>query len=334
MPFRSNPANNVPASGGGGGSDPIPNNLAGFPRLGTIPSGEGIKISAGVLATGAVGGNLFPGYVGDGDYFYLPTTNAQVIYYNAAGSILWAKYTYDLENNQDDWVGFFFKGTLLYVVTIDIGTAPDNYSLFTIAQDGTVVELGGSSPPGPTDQFLQQPTWHIASYNGIGSSGITYDNFNDDIIVTAMDLTPDTASFFRMSMTGQITTTILPYDDESMTQYGVPWNTTNGSGVFMASGGIFALKFGTSANLGADVDIRNMQVDPQEDGSNLSAISIDTRTYKPVGYQNDATGVDVIVSVSPTATTQISRAKAVSRVAFNDWAIRMCEYMGFDVGEY
>lgn len=169
MAFNSNPGNVTPPSsvestafaiGGAGRFPPVPQ--SGYKN--TPP-------------TGALAGTRVPGFVGDGDYINLPVTNGVIEYYNAANVLQWSKTRTNIFSGMDDWCGFIFDGTLIYLVGVDEGTTPNTYVTASIDVAGTIVNIGNAQPA--SDFTSTATAWGSGSLSISGSSHIQRASFTN-----------------------------------------------------------------------------------------------------------------------------------------------------------
>ncbi|MBL4680851.1 MAG: hypothetical protein JKY88_09030 [Pseudomonadales bacterium] len=115
-------------------------------NLGVMPILTPVSLGAALFAE-AQTGNRLEGYSGDGDYIELPSSAADTIeYFNSAGSSQWTVSQANVHANIDDWVGFLFDASLIYLVGVDEGTTPNTYYTASINSAGTIVNIGNAQP--------------------------------------------------------------------------------------------------------------------------------------------------------------------------------------------
>ena len=96
------------------------------------------------------------GFVGDGDYFVLPSLSTASITYNdsdgnqvTTGSWAGGISPSEIDAAADNWCGFMLDETdsLLYVMVCDVGATPDEYLLASIDVAGVITQIGVFSAP-------------------------------------------------------------------------------------------------------------------------------------------------------------------------------------------
>lgn len=300
------------AGGGGGLAVPVISLLTNYPKM----------LSTATLHTNQ--GNIMPGFVGDQDVIEIPISAAFTLNYtDASGSLVFFKNVDDFGGgNSDIWMGYFFKGSLLYVFTIDTTTAPDTFYTDTVDIAGNIVNIGNDQPANnnfnganfntstgttASNQVMQHPDGNSVIWLGKKLSGVEYliTNLSDGQFTVDSPVDPVQAS----------TSIVLECN------------------LLLSANGSYIAPIGTSIQGGSVPDWGGPPVRTGGSGIALSADLIDqigigwTSAYKPVHYQNDATGIDAVVFIHPTSAGIGSVPRVYGRKELSDWNNAMVQYM-------
>ena len=89
------------------------------------------------------------GFLGDGDYFHLPTSGTEDLkYYNSSKVEQWSIALTDVNAACDYWVGMILDDTddLIYAIAVDTDTTPNTYYTCSINSAGTITNIGNDQP--------------------------------------------------------------------------------------------------------------------------------------------------------------------------------------------
>jgi hypothetical protein len=139
-----------------------------YPALVVDPTYVGASTDINVSNANAV---TVSGFVGDGDYFLLPTSSTGNLTYNdkdgnniVAGSWAGSLARTEIDATCDNWIGWQLDKTdgLMYCCAHDTGL--DKFFIASINAAGTLVNLGAGAIPATS--FTSTPKWDIAGNGG------------------------------------------------------------------------------------------------------------------------------------------------------------------------
>lgn len=263
--------------------------------------------------------NLIPGFVGDGDYMLLPIltgASGSLTYYNAAGTLQWTLVIGDLANGMDEFSGFFFKGSLLYVFSQDTATNPDTFQTQTVDVAKTITVIGNDLPDNAN---LQQGAFSNTVSDVNSTQVLPHPNGTDAIWYKHIAHTATSYYGTTSLSTGQFVIS-LPTDIVTAAATVNPlasWFVTpNGAIVWLVSNA--QLHAVAVPDFGAAVRSGNQRISLNLDARDLIGV-VWKNSYKPIYYQNDATGIDVIVFVDPKSAADGVIPRVFGRTALETW---------------
>lgn len=146
----------------------------------TYPTIQADSTYPGALIAGSVSSltaNIVSGFVGDGDYFVLPTTSTATLDYFDKDNVQITASSWgggltiaEMSNAGTAWVGFMLSAadSVIYTVVGKTTTTPDTYYLRKIDAAGTITTIGDTGA-GATDFVSIPPIWATPSGNGASS---------------------------------------------------------------------------------------------------------------------------------------------------------------------
>ena len=159
MPFRSNPANNVPASGGGDTSNSLKEIF--ITSIQQVPNAAPPHPAPYPLQ-----GNIADGFLNDGDLFVFPVAlTGEIEYRDNTGSLIWTVGADEVFVTASAWFGFMMDESREKLIVVALVANQNRIYLASIDIAGTVTSIGAGVVMPPTgingSNFPLGSSWHL-----------------------------------------------------------------------------------------------------------------------------------------------------------------------------